>query len=370
VEIIRCIETYKTAPSRSQLVFYPAERVGILVLLSFRKLLLAIWRREYYLLMKIFVRALIWILTIAGCSLSAEPIATNGFAWKKGLDSVALIKDGQVVWQFNHGSSQTKPNFHPLALPNGPVLTWDRPADHVWHRALWFSWKFINGINYWEEDPKTGQAAGKTEWQAKSVVTSADFSSLLVLELAYHPPGKPPVLTEQRSIRISAPDDKGEYHLDWDMTFIAGPEEVLLDRTPLPNEKDGKPYGGYAGLSVRFAKEMESPIACGLDGLITFQEGRYRGRSGAMDYSGLFAGREGGIAMVDHLRNLNAPSPWYIINDNQMRYFSPALLCYQPCKLGASEHLTLRYRVIVHPGRWNGEHLRSQLNWWDTEPTK
>jgi hypothetical protein len=30
---------------------------------------------------------------------------------------------------------------------------------------------------------------------------------------------------------------------------------VVLDRPPLPDEPDGKPYGGYAGLSARLAKD-------------------------------------------------------------------------------------------------------------------
>ena len=70
--------------------------------------------------------------------------------------SVALENDGQAVWRLNCGGDQPKPHFHPVALPDGRVLTWDRPPDHVWHHGLWFSWKFINGLNYWEPDRATG----------------------------------------------------------------------------------------------------------------------------------------------------------------------------------------------------------------------
>ena len=34
--------------------------------------------------------------------------------------------------------------------------------------------------------------------------------------------------------------------------------EVVLDRTPIPGEKDGKSWGGYAGLSVRIAKHLRN----------------------------------------------------------------------------------------------------------------
>ena len=76
-----------------------------------------------------------------------------------------------------------------------------------------------------------------------------------------------------------------------------------------------------------------------------------------MDYTGSFAGREAGVAILDSASNLNSPSPWYAINGNSMHYFSPAVLCYQPHTIKAGQELWLRYRVIVHPGRWTVEQL-------------
>jgi hypothetical protein len=77
------------------------------------------------------------------------------------------------------------------------------------------------------------------------------------------------------------------------------------------------------------------------------------------DYSGVLNGREMGIAILDHPDNLNAPSPWYAINAQVMHYFSPAVICYGPHTLKAGEQLRLRYRVVVHPGRWSAEQIRA-----------
>jgi hypothetical protein len=118
------------------------------------------------------------------------------------------MQKGQPVWQFNFGSNATKPFFHPVALPGGPVLTWDQPGDHPWHRALWFSWKFINGINYWEEDPKTGVSAGRTRWSEPQIETRRDFSARI------HLPGFPCMggeLTFFRSARASRKPSGGVY---------------------------------------------------------------------------------------------------------------------------------------------------------------
>ena len=43
-----------------------------------------------------------------------------------------------------------------------------------------------------------------------------------------------------------------------------------------------------------------------------------------------------------------------------MYYFSPAVLCYGPYTLKAGQSMTLRYRVVAHPDRWDAQRLRSE----------
>ncbi|HOX04521.1 MAG TPA: sulfatase-like hydrolase/transferase [Candidatus Paceibacterota bacterium] len=301
-------------------------------------------------------------LLLAGLAASAAeaPLATpSGLAWQSGKDMLELRQNGQTLWCYRFGPDQSKPCFHPVALPGGPALTSYRPNDHRWHRALWFSWKFINGINYWEEDAATGQSAGRTELSNTQIETWPDFSARITQALRYRPSQGDPVLTEHRVLHIQPPDASGEYSMDWTMTFTAV-TNVLLDRTPLPDEPNGKPYGGYAGLSVRFANELDSAQAATTAGPVAFTAGRYRGKAAAMDYSGTLNGREVGIAILDHPSNLNAPSPWYAIHSDPMRFFSPAVISPGPFTLRAGQSMSLRYRVAVHPGRWNVARLESE----------
>jgi hypothetical protein len=293
--------------------------------------------------------------------LSAAPAGkAEGLSWRRATGSVALVKQDQVIWNFRYNRNEAKPAFHPVALPGGPVLTCFRAEDHPWHRGLWFSWKFINGLNYWEEDKVTGASEGRTEWRNVRVTTRPDFSARISMELSYRPTNGQPVLAEQRVIEVSTPDAQGIYRLDWTMTFKALGKDVWLDRTPIPGEPEGKGHGGYAGLSVRFARELTNAQAVTSTGPVVFTNGTYRGKAAATDYSGTLENQEIGIAMVDHPGNLNAPSPWYIIDNKQMKYFSPAVLCYGRHTLKAGATMTLRYRVIAHPGRWNADRLRAQ----------
>jgi len=274
------------------------------------------------------------------------------YTWRQTDGSLALLNHGRVVWQLNFDKKEGKPYFHPVCLTDGTELTWHRPPDHPWHYGLWFSWKYINGLNYWEEDRQTGLSEGRTEIRHVEVKPGDDYSAYIALELSYRPPGAPAVLMEDRRISVSAPDDQGAYRINWSSSFTAGDADVLLDRTPIPGEKDGQSWGGYAGLSVRLAKNIT-------DWQLIDSEGRkgltaHGQKARWMDFSGQTAeGRAVGMAILDHPDNLRHPSPGFVIMDPKVPfgYFSPALLFNQPYTLPAGKSLTLRYRVLIHPGR-------------------
>ena len=289
-------------------------------------------------------------------SYAADP-ATIRLEQKKG-EWVRLVEGEHLIWQFNYAGSLNKPFFHPLALPGGgPVITWNEPPDHRWHHALWFSWKLINGVNYWENDRQTGRPAGRTQWSDVVVEPLENQAVRIRMQLTYQPPGNPPVLQEQRVVRVGAPDAKNTYSLDWESTWVALADQVVLDRTPLPHEPGGRAYGGYAGLSVRFAQGLADRQAVGTDGDIDFAASRYRGKHAAIDYQGRLGDQTFGVAIFNHPENPRTPSPWYLIQGNPMSYANAAFLCYEAFTLSKDEELTLRYRLLVHPERWNKAQL-------------
>lgn len=285
------------------------------------------------------------------------PVSSE-LAWKREQGSLALLQGGNVVWQFNFAATNTKAFFHPVAVAKGPVLTWDAPTDHKWHHALWFSWKYLNQVNYWETEAGGEGGKGLTRWSEPKIELAPDFSARIVMDLKYQPGEAAPVMTEHRIVTISPPDAEDTYHQDWSLTFMAADQDVVIDRTPLPGEPGGQSWGGYAGLSVRFAKGVQDARVMLPHGAIGFAEGKYRGKASGMDYSAVFAGLEAGIAILDAPDNINHPSPWYAIGDSSMNYFSPAVVQDHPYTLKAGQSLTLKYRVVIHPGRWSSAQLR------------
>lgn len=110
-------------------------------------------------------------LLLRGTEWAASGTGSPSLNWRESESSTALFYGDQIVWQFNYGPKLDVPYFHPVATVSGQVLTWARPPDHVWHHGLWFSWKFINDVNYWEFDPKTGRPNGRTAWSNVEVET-------------------------------------------------------------------------------------------------------------------------------------------------------------------------------------------------------
>ncbi|MBK1875304.1 DUF6807 family protein [Pelagicoccus mobilis] len=277
-------------------------------------------------------------ISSTGFSQSAE------FAWDKSANSLALLANDKVVWRHNHDPAEGKPYIHPLSTVDGSVLTELRPEDHPWHRALWFSWKFINGVNYWEENRQTGQSEGKTEIRKIELFPREDFSADIVSTIVYQEPGFGDVLTESRTVTISPPDELGNYQIDWKSHFKAL-TDITLDRTPLEHEPNGKSWGGYAGLSLRMALDLRKKWK------FSDSEGRTSKIHGSGSRWVRFSGK------VSNDKNaavtfINAPDSedgsyikYYIAEG--MPYFSPAILFETPKSIKEGNELVFKYRILV-----------------------
>ena len=294
-------------------------------------------------------------------------IRSRKLAWQKDENSVTLLNNDKMVWQHHFDKAEGKPYFHPLSTIDGSVLTGLRPDDHPWHRAIWFSWKYINGLNYWEEDRNFGKSEGITELKSVRYKLTKQFAAEFNLELTYHPPTGTTLMEEERLVRLSAPADDGSYFMDWESTFTALADEVTLDRTPLPNEPEGKSYGGYAGFSARLNNQLWDVKAVNDSGEMEQLHGK---SSRWMSYEAKnLKGQPVSITIFDHPENLNYPNKWFISNDPKtpFYYFSPASLFDSKLILKKGEKLHLKYRLLVNSGEVNQTNLNSNWNQFKTK---
>jgi hypothetical protein len=288
-----------------------------------------------------------------------QPIARA--EWQRNETTVAWRAGTNVVWQFSFDPKKGKPFFHPVSVGGGPALTNFKPEDHPWHYGLWFSWKYVNHANYWEEDRQTGHAEGATRWATPVIEMQTDGSATIRLELTYVNPSNKVDLTESRELKISAPKPDGSYTIDWRAHFAAGKEGAILDRWAMPDEPNGKVNGGYAGLALRMAgAPLNFSVLCSTGVVDHFESDRARPNAAAVACNFTDGARDvGGIAIFSDPKNIREQAPWYIVNSKEMRFVCAAILAPKIRTLKAGERMELHYLVALRPKAWTVEALQS-----------
>ncbi|WP_299554073.1 PmoA family protein [Seonamhaeicola sp.] len=287
--------------------------------------------------------------------------------------STSVKHDGKLLWTLNHDPLKGKPFFHPLANTDGTTFTDLPKTDHPWHRGLWFSWKIINGVNYWEEKGYTGvPVGGYTRLLSNERQVFNDKSIEFVQHLEYAPSiDSDALLKETRTIVVSVPDSAGNYTIDWYGEFTALGLDLLLDRTPIAGEPNAKPYGGYAGLSVRMNKNMLKGAFLSGNGVeLEIADALEKGNKDALHGQSAswmtYQNEDGGsLLFMDHPSNLNYPSKWYISPD--MPYFSPAVIYENSKELKSGESLKLSYRILVSPNGLNRDLANEAWQKWTSK---
>ena len=266
--------------------------------------------------------------------------------------SVALAEPTaeHVLWKYVY-AGKPKPYFHPVCTPAGHCLTLFEPHDHVWHRGLWFTIKFINGDNFWEEVEPFGV---QHTLSPPSISHGPHGRINLSSELAWmRPRGDTQasvVFHERRHIAFE-PLEVEAYALDLETTLTAQ-TDLILDRTPFTT------WGGYGGLILRGTRNWQETRLLFPDGSTSDRPIGFRATW--CDLSGKLDGgpkQTGGVALFDHPSNPRHPSPWYGAT-GPGHYMNAAFLFHEPMNVTQGQTLSLAYRVLVHDGIWDAARLQ------------
>ncbi|WP_017446522.1 DUF6807 family protein [Gayadomonas joobiniege] len=287
------------------------------------------------------VLTLLFFLLLHLFSLSAHAIS-----WRQQTGSLTLLDNNKaVIWRFNYKNKFDKPFFHPIYLADRTLITRHQPDsdEHPWHKGLWFSFKFINGTNFWEEDKQTGVSDGTTLLSDIDLTLNDDGSAIIKLILLYQI-HKHSMISEKRIISVSAPKKDGSLDIDWMADFTAL-EAVHLSRTPILGEKNGRSYGGYAGLSWRFSPELKK-----------YWQFSYQQNTLAKQIHGknlpwlYYGGDNGGVQISNNQSSVTKQTEaWYV--SQYMPFISPAFLFAgdQYFKQGESWSLSYQIQIFRQP---------------------
>ena len=199
------------------------------------------WRKREF-LYHLFMAAK-WAMGELPDRVDGEPLNFTSAKACRTIDGAELVKNGKTVWKLNLANREAKPFVHPLCLPDGRCVTDMRPKDHPWHLGLFFCWKFINGLNYWE--PRNPAHLnlfpdGMTVLRDFAIRPNGGACDVS-LKFWYGPRAEPGrvLLDEDREIEFSAPDFEGRYSIRARHKFTAREKVEFNARRPIA-------YGGWS----------------------------------------------------------------------------------------------------------------------------
>ncbi len=303
--------------------------------------------------MKCILLCCLWASFLLLCPLRL--LESSEYRWEaEAGETLSLVGPYGVIWSLHYGDAVDRPYFHPVNTTRGQLLTDYKPVDHPWHHGLWFSWKYVNGVNFWEYlSQKNHRQKGEIRIQSVRLDLDSVEAVSAVITMYYFPDREgAPVLEEVVTLELHAPEEDGSYTIDWTVQSLAL-EPVELNRTPIPGEPDGKFWGGYAGLSYRGSDAVENLVLVDSEGRTDpFNDfGRHPARW--FLHSGEFGGSAASIAILDHPENLNHPVPWHVSNLSptkegpRMTFMNAAVMANGPIRLEMGDELQLSYRVLV-----------------------
>ena len=328
-------------------------------------------------LRKIFQLMTVSALMISwGCS-SFKKDTDIGVKLTQKNHQVEILIGDKPFTTYYYGAESPKPYLHPLRTPGGIIVTRGFPMqddipgeakDHPHHRALYFAHGNVNGVDFWSEGKSHGTRKVETVEGRQFVSEGMPhgrtvFKEILTLNSGKES-GRLSVLFELTGPNNNVIAEQIQTYTFWahptlrtidcEYTFRAGSNPVKLGDT-----KEGT-------FAIRVAQELtQSSGARMVSSQGGVGEEQIWGKPAHwVDYTGSFEGKKIGIAILDHPGNFRHPTYWhargyglFAANPFGEHDFFADPERDGSVTLAPGENLTLRYRVIIHPGTPDDAHI-------------
>ncbi len=262
------------------------------------------------------------------------------------------------------GSETTKPYFQPVRSASGIIVTRRYPMEIVegerhdlpHQRGLWFSHGDVNGFDFWNNDASyTRPNLGRIVLDRVIALANGEKTGSIEISFKWvETNGKPLIEDTRKMIFYSDPAFR---IIDFEIRLRA------IEKVTFGDEKD-------AGFAIRLAPGLEAPAPDApplprRTGRIVNSNGQegeracWGKRANWVDCFGQVEGEKLGVAIFDYPGNPRHPVYWHVrgygllaANMFGARAFD---VNHNPLLNGSwtlepGEVLTLRYRVVVHPG--------------------
>lgn len=279
---------------------------------------------------------------------------------------IVVYYGGLLQTIYRYGALTYRPYFWPNVAPCGragsgaaaadgsqpKTITDNAPADHIWHRSLWYAAGDVNGVDFYLEPasmnacygPHVGEGYGRIIHRAFDWMVSGPVWGGFQQRVQWIAPDGRNLLDDTRRFRIFRL--RGRLRL-WDIEASFEPHlgAVTFGQTnenALPLMRVADIIDEWDGGTATLSTGEKGSAAC------------FGKRAEWADCSGPLTRASGqpqevfGIAMLDHPSNRNHPNAWFV------RGYGPvgANLPFfdGPLTLQPGEAWDLRHRLYVHQG--------------------
>lgn len=272
--------------------------------------------------------------------------------------SLILSEGGRPVLEYRYGEVPFKPYVASLATPGGVQILRDSPLDHKHHHGLMFA-VGAEGINFWEETPKSGRQAHRG-FSGINVSTGDGLRTARFSEqLDWVTPQKDVLLRETRQLACYRGAKLPATLVTWSTRLepAAGKSEITLSGS------------NYYGLGVRFLVSMdkvgELRWADNRDSQLVHGDTRLT-RSAWCAYTAPADGKPVTAALFDHPGNPRRPARMFTMK-TPFAYLSATLdLSKQPLKVTKEQPLAVRYGVALWDGKIEPAQVETVYRLWQS----
>lgn len=283
--------------------------------------------------------------------------AESGVQIKELPDRLRVEVNGQLFTEY-YFKDVPRPYCYPLIGPGELPMTRNWPMknvegeehDHPHHRSLWFTHGAVNGVDFWSE----AKGFGKIVHEKFDEIKSGKVGIIKSRNHWVASDGKL-ICTDERTMRIYAPEKNDQRVFDFDVTIHASNGEVIFGDT-----KEGS-MALRLNETMRLKHNKENagkPTGHIVNSAGVRDDATWGKRAAWCDYYGPVDGKTVGAAILEHPANPRYPTWWHVrdyglfaanpfgrhdfekLDDKKAGDF----------KIPAGQSATFRYRFILHAG--------------------
>ena len=275
-----------------------------------------------------------------------------------------LFEDGKAVFFYQkepkslNGEYICNNYIHPLYALNGDTITEEFPADHPYHRGIFWSWHqlYIDTASLgddWIMQDVTHEVTG-------IYTGTKQAKAILDLEVAWRSAllenGK--VFMKEKTNITVHPLTTGVRAIDFEISL-----QALIPGISLGGSDDAKGYGGLCA-RIKLPDDLVFTSTGGAMEPQTLQVSA----GPWMDFSGSFGSPEeiSGLTICCHPSTPNYPAPWILRPKTSMQNI--VFPGRDRVKIATDQPTILRYRLIVHAGNADDLNLAMLQSEYEDHP--